>query len=587
MTYAWEKARAEVLEKVSALVGGAEVEVRQSPPNIPGDLSVPVFRLAQAQGVEPQELAEGLKAGIDLSGTLFSSVEVAKGFLNFLLDPGRFNSEVLRDFMRLGDLYGGAKEGEGKTIVIDYSSPNIAKPFSVGHLRSTIIGHSLKEIYSFLGYRVVGDNHIGDWGTQFGKLMYAYTTWGSRESVESGGIEELLRLYVRFHEEAEKDSRLNDEARAWFKRLETGETEARRLWEWFREISWREFQRVYELLDVRFDEVLGESFYNDRLSAVVQETFDRGLAEWGVAKGSADDEEPQGQELSPVEEKVALIHLETHGLEAPLIVQKSDGTSLYATRDLATAKYRIERWDPEEILYVVGSEQSLYFRQVFKVLELMGYRAKCVHVGFGLVRLPEGRMSTRKGRVILLEEVLKEATARAEAVLENREMTPEEKRAVARIVGIGSVKYSDLSQSRVKEVVFDWDKMLNMRGDSAPYLQYVHSRIQSIVRKAQDGIDPGKVDGSLLSLAEEAALVKSLAAFPGIVLQAARGYSPHFIAGYLFSLAQTFNAFYKNVPVLRAESPDLLNARLFLCQCCGQVLRRGLDLLGIEVPDRM
>jgi len=587
MAYAIEQAREQVKKVIRKAAGAEEIEVKTPPPNVEADLSVPVFRIAQKTGRPAATEAAELAKRIDLTGSLFSDVQASGGFLNFVLDPGLFSSAVVADLQHLGEAYGGSTEGEGKTIVIDYSSPNIAKPFSVGHLRSTIIGQSLYNLYTFLGYRVIGDNHIGDWGTQFGKLLWAFRQWGDREKVEANAIEELLQLYVRFHEEAEREPSLNDEARAWFKRLETGDPEARELWTWFRDVSWREFQRVYELLEVQFDEVLGESFYNNMLAEVVKEAFDRGIAVWGVAKAPNEDNSPQAEEVHG-EEKVALVPLDAYGLEAPLIIQKSDGTSLYATRDLATAKYRIQRWQPVEILYVVGSEQSLYFRQVFKALELLGYHAKCVHPSFGLIRLPEGRMSTRKGRVIFLEDVLKEAMNRAEAILEDRDMTSEEKREVARIVGIGAVKYADLSQNRTKEVVFDWDRMLNLKGDSAPYLQYAHARIRSILRNAATKpVDLVSVDATLLAMTEEQALVKSLAEFPEVVLQAARTYSPHFLASYLFSLAQTFNAFYGSVPVLRAESRALKDARLFLCQACAQVLRTGLRLLGIGVPERM
>lgn len=586
--YAIEQARNHLGKLLGEACGATGVDIKQTPPNIPADLAVPVFKLAQREGRNPAELALDLASRLDLAETLFADVTASGGFLNFSYDPVRFGTTVLASFAELGEAYGGSVEGAGKTIVIDYSSPNIAKPFSVGHLRSTIIGHSLKRIFTFMGFRVIGDNHIGDWGTQFGKLLCAFEVYGNREKIASNPIEELLQLYVRFHEEAEKNPDLNNEARAWFKRLETGDSDAQALWTWFRDISWEEFQRVYDLLGVEFEEVLGESFYNQRLSGVVQEAFDRGLAVWGEVDGSiAEEGIPQNDELSEREEKFALIHLDAYDIDTPLIIQKSDGTSLYATRDLATAKYRIERWNPEEILYVVGSEQSLYFRQVFKALELLGYPNKCVHVAFGLIRLPEGRMSTRKGRVIFLEDVLGEATSRAAAILADRDMTPEEKQVVARIVGIGAVKYADLSQSRMKEVVFDWDRMLNMQGDSAPYLQYAYARIQSILRKATGAIAPPAAGASLLQRPEEIELTKNLAEFPEIVRLAARSYSPHVIAGYLFPLAQCFNLFYREVPVLKAEDPLLVQARLFLCQCCAQVIRRGLFLLGIEVPDEM
>jgi arginyl-tRNA synthetase len=587
MKYAMEQARDEILELISRAGGSTELEVKQPPPNVEADLSVPVFRMAQREGSSPESMASDLASKIDLGGSVFSKVWAAGGFLNFTLDQVRFSSMVIGDLQRLGKNYGGSTEGLGRTIVIDYSSPNIAKPFSVGHLRSTILGQALYNVYSFLGYRVIGDNHIGDWGTQFGKLLSAFHRWGDREKVGANPIEELLQLYVRFHDEAEREPSLNDEGRAWFKKLETGDPRALDLWTWFKELSWLEFRRVYDLLEIQFDEVLGESFYNGMLADVVSEAFDCGVATWGVATAQGEDDTPQSEEVHE-EEKVALVPLEQYGMESPLIIQKSDGTSLYATRDLATAKYRIQRWQPVEILYVVGSEQSLYFRQMFKVLELLGHQStKCVHIDFGLVRLPEGRMSTRKGRVIFLEDVLKEAMSRAEALLEDRDMTPEEKREISRIVGIGAVKYADLSQSRTKEVLFDWGRMLNLKGDSAPYLQYAHARIQSMLRNMREPFNPKEIDFALLTTPDEWGLIKILAEFPELVKHAARTYSPHFLASYLFPLARAFNAFYHNVPVLRAETPVLRNSRLLLCQACAQVLQRGLGLLGIGVPDRM
>ena len=579
MSYALDLAQEQINRLLETATGSSAFEMKKPPPTVEADLAVPLFRVAKESGENPAQLAGRLVEALDLSGTLLKGVFVTGGFLNFKLDDEVFIRQVFEDFERQGERYGSTEDGAGKTVVIDFSSPNIAKPFSVGHLRSTVIGDSIGRILRFLGYTVIGDNHIGDWGTQFGKLMYAFELWGDRETVAANPIEELLALYVRFHDEAEKDPTLDDAARAWFTRLEQGDARARELWQWFREVSWDEFTNTYQLLGVEFEEVLGESFYNDRLEGIVEEAFEKGIATWADLEAKSDGEGS---------EKVALIHLDEHGIDTPLLIRKSDGSSLYATRDLATIQHRVETWDPVEILYVVGGEQKLYFRQVFKAAELMGYGTRCVHVPFGLIRLPKGRMSTRKGRVIFLEDVLNEAIRRAEEVLKDRDLPPAEKKEIARIVGVGAVKYADLSQTRTKDVLFDWEKMLNMQGDSAPYLQYAYVRIRSILRRAEnEDLSPGLVDPGLLSEPQEIVLVKSLARFPEAVRTAGAGSFPHVVAGYLIGLARDFSSFYKHVSVLKAETPALVATRLHLCRLTARSLRTGLGLLGIECPERM
>lgn len=586
MNYALDTAHEQIQQLLEAATGSSSFEMKTPPPNVDADIAVPMFRLAKEKNENPAALAQRLAGGLTLDGTLLSSATVTGGFLNFKLAEGPFLDRLFADFRERGEDYGASREGEGKTVIVDFSSPNIAKPFSVGHLRSTVIGHSIVRIYRFLGYEVVGDNHIGDWGTQFGKLMLAFDLWGDRDTVAANPIRELLDLYVRYHEEAESDPNLDEQARSWFKRLEEGDPRAKETWTWFRDVSWQEFDRIYRLLGVEFEEVLGESFYNDRLDEVVELAFGSGLAQWGEieARGGQDDGDAGPRAM----EKVALIHLEEHGIETPLLIQKSDGTSLYATRDLATIRHRIETWHPEILIYVVGGEQKLYFQQVFKAAELLGLEAHCVHVPFGLIRLPKGKMSTRKGRVIFLEDVLEEAVRRAEAVLQERDLSDEEKREIARIVGIGAVKYADLSQTRTKDVLFDWEKMLNMQGDSAPYLQYAYVRIRSILRKAAaEPEERASPDPRSLGQPQELALVKTLAGFPQTVRAAATGYTPHVIANYLISLARDFSSFYNLVPVLKAQTPELAATRLELCRRTAQVLKKGLDLLGIECPERM
>jgi len=593
MDYAIELARTQIRQQLEKVTGTSGFEIRAAPPKVPGDLAVPLFLLARERGLKVPELGEQILARLDLSETLFARAELAGGFLNFTLDTARYLERVMADLGQKGEAYGGSDEGGGRAVVIDYSSPNIAKPFSVGHLRSTNIGHAIAEIHRFLGYEVVGDNHIGDWGTQFGKLMCAYSRWGEKGTVEARPIEELLALYVRFHDEAEADPGLEIEARDWFRRLESGEAEATSLWQWFRDLSWKEFEKIYELLGVRFEEVLGESFYNDRLQPVVDRAFELGLATWGTVPRKQVDAEDElatreVEDDARAEEKVAVIHLDAHGIDTPLLIQKSDGTSLYATRDLATAIYRVERWHPAKILYVVGGEQQLYFRQVFKAFELMGYDTPCEHIWFGLIRLPGGRMSTRKGRVVFLEDVINEAVSRAEVILEDRDLSPEERRAIARQVGIGAIKYADLAQTRTKDVLFEWDRMLSLQGDSAPYLQYACVRIRSILRKGEeDGVEAGRANPALLTGEGEIALVKTLGEFPDVVHAAGASCQPHLVATFLVQLARAFHAFYTQHPVLKAETPDLIASRLLLCRATLGVLVRGLTLLGIEAPRRM
>jgi len=559
-------------------------EIRDVEGGIDADLAVPLFRIAKERGEDPQALAERLADSLDLKGTRFSSGTALKGYLNLTFDKARFAREVIADYSRDPDRYGSAETGSGRTIVIDYSSPNIAKPFSVGHLRSTIIGQALHNILSFLGYHLVGDNHLGDWGTQFGKLLSAFSRWGSEAELERNPTAHLLSLYVRFHDEARANSGLEREARDWFRRLETGDEEARSLWQRFVKLSTAEFGRIYDLLGVKFDSMRGESTYEDRLDGVISRALERGTAR---REKPAAAMVPGGEEVDP-DETVVIIPLEDAGIETPLILQKSDGTSLYATREIATAEYRIERWHPERMLYVVGNEQEFYFRQFSAALGKLGINVPCIHVTFGLVRLPEGRMSTREGRVVFLEDVIAEAIHRAEAVVQDRDLSPEEKARISRIVGIGAIRYADLSQSRIKEVVFDWDRMLALDGDSAPYLQYAYTRTRSILRKAEGQGTKDKVaDATCFALPEEFALLKSIARFPDAIVAAAESYEPHRIAGRIYRLARDFSAFYDKAPVLKAETPELRDARLYLVEMTGKVLATGLALLGIEVTDRM
>jgi arginyl-tRNA synthetase len=561
----------------------APAEVRDVETTIEADVAVPLFRVAKERGENPQALAERLSGTLPLGGTRFASASALKGYLNLRFDRARFAGEVITDFACSPGGFGSSRLGTGRTIVIDYSSPNIAKPFSVGHLRSTIIGQALHNILSFLGYEVIGDNHLGDWGTQFGKLLAAFTRWGSEEELNNDSAGHLLSLYVKFHEEAKSQPRLELEARDWFRRLETGEPAARALWQRFVALSTAEFGRVYDLLGIRFDSALGESFYEDRLAGVVARALER-----GVARREKPEAGMTGSDEVALDETVVTIPLDSAGIPTPLILQKSDGTSLYATREIACAEYRLERWHPEKMLYVVGKEQELYFKQFNAAMQMLGHNVACVHVTFGLVRLPGGRMSTREGRVVLLEDVIREAVGRAEEVVKDRDLSPSEKAEISRIVGVGAIKYADLSQSRIKEVVFDWNRMLALDGDSAPYLQYAYTRTCSILRKSEvRNENNGDPDPSVLTLPEEFDLLREIARFPDAVVAAGESYEPHRIANRLHRLSRTFSVFYDKAPVLKADTAELRQARLYLVRMTGSVLRTGLALLGIGVSDRM
>jgi arginyl-tRNA synthetase len=580
--YALERSRAEV-HRLLATVGLTVpvAEIRDSEGEAAADIAVPLFRIAKDGRRNPVQLAEELADRLDLADTGLAEVTALRGYLNFRLDPAAFNREVVADYRRDPAGWGRSTEGRNRPVVIDYSSPNIAKPFSVGHLRSTIIGQALHNILAWRGWRPVGDNHLGDWGTQFGKLLCAFERWGSEEELDRAATGHLLQLYVRFHDEAKTNPDLERHARDWFRRLEAGDDEARRRWRRFAEISRAEFDRIYDLLGVEIDHALGESFYEDRLQPLVERALAAGIARHEKPEATAGT----GEDGVNPDETVVLIPLAEHGIATPLILQKSDGTSLYATRELATAEYRIERWHPARLLYVVGNEQELYFRQFAVALRLLGHDVPVTHVNFGLIRLPEGRLSTRAGRVILLEDVMREAVTRARAVVADRDMPEAEKDELARIVGVGALKYADLSQSRVKEVVFDWNRMLALDGDSAPYLQYAHTRCRSILRKA--GAPPGEFDPAVLARPEEAALIRRLARFPQAVGAAARSFEPHRIANHVYRTAQDFSTFYAAAPVLGAETPELRSARLFLVEMTAATIRTGLRLLGIGAPERM
>jgi arginyl-tRNA synthetase len=445
-----------------------------------------------------------------------------------------YNRAGLGAILTQGAGYARSTEGVGKTVVIDYSSPNIAKPFGVGHLRSTVIGNALYQIYHHLGYKVVRINHLGDWGTQFGKLIVAFKRWGDEKSLATHAIETLYDLYVRFHSEVETQPELDDEAREWFKRLEAGDPEARAIWQRFRDLSLQEFSRIYERLGISFDSLAGESFYEPYLEPTIERIRQAGLAS--------------------VSDQALIVDLRPYNMP-PCLLRKKDEATLYATRDLAAAMYRHETYDFWKMLYVVGADQRLHFQQVFKVLELMGFpwANDCVHVDFGLIRFNDEKMGTRRGNIIFLEDVLDRAVELAEQIVDEKNPTLPSKREVAEAVGIGAVIFTDLSTRRVKDVNFEWEKVLTFEGETGPYVQYTHARACSVLRKADQPVR-ADADCAPLTQDEEFDLVRLLADYPAVLRHAAEGYEPFFVTDYLLTLSERFNKYYHNYRILTDEA---------------------------------
>ena len=474
--------------------------------------------------------------------------------------------EVLEQVLCQNEKYGNSTVGEGKTIVIDYSSPNIAKPFHVGHLRSTVIGNALYQIFETLGYHCEGVNHLGDWGTQFGKLIVAYQKWGSKEAVEQYGIQELMRIYVKFHDEAEKDAALEDEARSWFVKMQNGEEEALSLWKWFYNISIKEFDRVYDMLGVHFDAYTGESFYNDKMAAVVEE-----LKQKNLLKQS---------------EGAMIVDLEQENMPPCLIIRK-DGGTLYATRDITAALYRKNTYHFDKCIYLTALDQNLHFSQWFTVIKKMGYDwwKDLIHVPFGLVSLDSGKLSTRHGNVVLMEELLNQAILETQKIIEQKNPDLPNKKEVAEQVGIGAVIFNDLYNSRIKDVVFSWERMLNFDGETGPYVQYTHARACSILRKGECSLAQN-IDYSKLTDDASMEVCKLLEQFPKKIQEAADKLEPFIVTRQLVSLSQAFNKFYHDNVILTSEE-QTKQARIALVIAVKTVLKKGLALLGIKAPEQM
>ena len=528
-----------------------------------GDFAFPCFRLAKSYHKAPPMIAQDLKESIGDQAFL-SEIKVIGGYLNFYVDKAQYAQQIIDKYKNTTD-YGCSDQGKDKTICIDYSSPNVAKNFHVGHLRTTIIGNSLYKIFSKLGYKVVRINHLGDWGTQFGKLIVAYKKWGSREAVEEKGIEELMDIYVKFHEEAEKDDSLNDEARAWFLKMEQGNEEALEIWQWFRDISLKEFMRVYNILGMEFDSFAGESFYRDKTADVIKRLTDDGLLK-----------ESQGAMIVPLDEYDM----------PPCIVAKKDGSSIYATRDLAAILYRKATYNFDRCLYVTGLEQKLHFAQVFKVIELMGndYAKNLVHIPYGLVSLKSGKISSRKGNVIFAEDLLRESINKTTSIIEEKNPDIPDKEEVAKQVGIGAIIFNDLYNQRIKDVIFDWNKLLNFDGETGPYVQYTYARASSVLRKI--GEVPDTIDYTLLTDEASIGLLKEIERYPQVIKDAAERYEPSVIARYSIDLAHAFNKFYHECQI-NVEDETTKYTRTNVVKIARYIIKDALSLLGIQCPEQM
>ncbi|UYZ12038.1 arginine--tRNA ligase [Brevibacillus sp. WF146] len=542
-------------------------DMLETPPNPSmGDIAFPCFQLAKALRKAPPLIAAEL-AG-EVSGAPIREAKAVGPYLNLFLDQESVARDVIGTILTQGSAYGSRDIGQGRNVPIDLSSPNIAKPFSMGHLRSTVIGNAIANIMEKHGYRPIRINHLGDWGTQFGKLIVAYKLWGDEEKVKAEPIKELLHLYVRFHEEAEKDPSLEDQGREWFKKLEDGDEEARRLWQWFRDESLKEFMKIYDLMGVQFDSFHGEAFYNDKMDRVVSMLEEKGLLT-----------ESDG---------ALVVNLDEYDMP-PCLIKKSDGATLYATRDLAAALYRYETYNFAKALYVVGNEQRLHFQQLYKVLEKMGFEwaKEMYHIPFGMMLKDGKKMSTRKGKVVLLEEVLAQAIEDVLNVIREKNPSLENKEEVARQVGVGAVIFHDLKNYRLNDINFSWEEMLTFEGETGPYVQYTHARACSLLRKG--GYEPTrevKLPAGALDSKEAWAVITLLNSFPEVIDRAREQFDPSQIGKYVIDLAQAFNKFYANVRIL-AEEEDVKTARLQLVAAVVTVLKEGLRLLGLAAPEEM
>ena len=565
-----------ITDLIAPQVEGLEKDEIRSMIEIPadskmGDYAFPCFKLAKILRKAPPLIAKGIAEAI-ADDPMFTKVEQVNAYVNMFIDKEAFANDVVAEVIEKGDDFGKSDIGDGRPVIVEYSSPNIAKPFHIGHIRSTVIGASIAKIYDYLGFNVIRINHLGDYGTQFGKMIVAYRHWGNKQDVINEPIKTLLGYYTKFHEEAEKDPSLEDEARATFTKLEQGAPEETEIWQWFRDESLKEFSRVYDMLGITYDSYAGESFYSDKMPRFIKELEEKGLLE-----------EDEGAKL---------VRLDDYGL-TPALIQKSDGSTLYITRDIAAAVYRKETYDFYKNIYVVASQQNLHFQQWIQVLELMGYEwaRDCVHVPFGLVSLADGTMSTREGRVVFLEDVLNGAVEKTREIIKekNPDADPEMVEEVAKAVGIGAVVFNELSNYRIKDYVFSWEHVLNFEGETGPYVQYTYARSCSILRNAGDdivakakaGFDPKYLTGESTH-----ALTSLLYRFPEVILEAGEKYEPSIVTRHLVDIAQAFNKFYHDEHIL-VDNEEEKVAKVAMVIAAQTAIRNGLDILCMKAPEKM
>ena len=533
-----------------------------------GDVSFPCFILAKILKRSPIEIANIIKENIDIENTVVSKIDIVNGFLNFYIDKNKIAQSVISKFNVNEETYGSSDEGKGKNVIVEYSSPNIAKPFHIGHLKTTILGNSLYNMYKFLGYNTIGINHLGDYGTQFAKLIIAYDKWGNEYDLSVDPITKLSEMYVRINKLCEEDENVLNECRNTFKKLENGDQHCVDIWKKFKEVSLAEFQKIYDLLGIKFDSMNGESFYSDKLNEVVE-----------LLEKSGKLEESNGAKI---------VDLSDVGIDTPCIIQKANGSSIYATRDLAAILYRARTYDFDKCLYVVGNEQTLHFKQVFAVAKYLGLDEKYLngleHVSYGMIRLPEGKMSTRKGNFVKVEDLLNDAISKANEIIKDRDIGNKDE--VAKKVGIAAVVFDNLKESRIKEQVFDVNKALNFSGETGPYIQYTVVRTNSILNKA--GYIPKSEDVIADELTDDKSisLLKTIGKFNETISSALKKSEPFYVSRYLLDLSKQFSEFYNENKVI-CDDNDIQNARLYLTYMTKTTLTNGLKLLGIDVPDKM
>ena len=534
-----------------------------------GDYAFPCFRLAKELKKAPPIIANEIKEKIELDTSIIEDVQVVGGYLNFYINKETITKEVLKEISKT-EKYGKTNIGNGKNIVVDYSSPNIAKPFHIGHLRSTVIGGALYNIYKYLGYNVTGVNHLGDYGTQFGKLIEGYKLWGNEYDIDKDPINELTKIYVRINQACKEDENILNACRDNFKKLEDGDQYCVELWQKFKDLSLKEFQRVYDLLGSKFDSWNGESFYSDKMPEVIEKLEKSGKLV-----------ESQGAKI---------IDLEDEGINTPCIIEKSNGSTTYATRDLAAILYRARTYDFDKVLYLTSYEQALHFKQVFTVAKYLDldekYLKGLIHVPFGMVQLPTGKMSTREGNIIKLEELLNEAIERAEKIIEEKNPDLEDKKETAKKVGVGAVIFNDLSNSRVKDEIFEWDKILNFQGETGPYIQYTYVRTKSVLEKAGKLPELKDIKLDVLNDIYSQTIIKLIYNFQDILVQVTRKEEPSILSRYLIDLAKAFSSFYNENKII-VEDKDIQNARVYLTYAVNQVLKNGVELLGMKMPNKM